>query len=141
VMSMAVWLLSTLPAGDIETSFLAWLGRCLAPLGSTMGLDWRMIVALLSSFTAKENSIATLGILFGAGGEEASLGQILQQSISPQAAFAFLVVQMLFVPCAATMAAMRQETRSWKWTLGGVGMLLLLSLLGGIVAYRLALLF
>jgi len=141
VMSVVIWMLSALPSGDIETSFLAWLGRGLAPLGSLMGLDWRMIMALLSSFTAKENSIATLGILFGAGGEEASLGRILQQSIVPQSAFAFLVVQMLFVPCVATVAAMHQETRSWKWTLAGVGMLLILSLLGGIVAYHIALLF
>ena len=67
--SAVVWALSNLPGGDVETSFLASAGRALEPVGGLMGLtDWRMIVALLSSFFAKENTIATLGVLFGAPG-------------------------------------------------------------------------
>ena len=140
VISLAIWALSMLPGGQIETSFLAGFGKWLEPLGGWMGMDWRMIVALLSGFVAKENAIATLGILFGAGGQEATLGRMLQQALSPPAALAFLVVQMLFVPCAATVAAVYQESRSWKWTALGVAMLLVISLVGGVVAYRAALL-
>ena len=47
---------------------------------------------------------------------------------------------MLFIPCVATVAVIRQETGSWKWTLFDLGLLLALSLLGGMLAYRLALL-
>ena len=64
-MSMVVWALSTLPNGDLPTSFLARFGRMLAPVGQWMGLDWRLTVALITSFPAKENAIATLGVLFG----------------------------------------------------------------------------
>jgi ferrous iron transport protein B len=137
-MSVLIWALSTLPNGNIETSYLASAGKALAPLGALMGLDWRMMVALLASFVAKENSIATMGILFGAGEHTASLGASLAAILTPAAALAFLVVQMLFVPCVATVAAIRQETRSWRWTAFSVGLLFALSVVGGIVTYQVA---
>jgi ferrous iron transport protein B len=138
VVSLIVWALSTLPHGAIETSYLASAGKALAPLGALMGLDWKMIVALLTSFVAKENAIATMGILFGPGQEAAGLDATLAGHLTPAAALAFLVVQMLFIPCVATVAAIRQETRSWGWTTFSVGLLLVLSLSVGILAYQLA---
>jgi ferrous iron transport protein B len=134
-MSVVVWALSTLPYGDIQTSYLANLGKALAPLGSLMGLDWRMMVALLASIVAKENSIATLGILFG-DETNAGLGAALAGAFTPAAALAFLVVQMLFIPCLATVAAIKQETKSWLWTGANVGLLLGLSLAAGIATYN-----
>ncbi len=138
VMSVVVWVLSALPHGEIESSYLAAVGRALAPIGALMGLDWRMVVALLTSFVAKENSVATLGVLFGAGEQMTDLTTALAGSLTPAAALAFLVVQMLFVPCAATVAAIRQETRSWRWTAFSMSLLLVLSLTGGIVVYQVA---
>jgi ferrous iron transport protein B len=143
VMSIVVWALSTLPDGRLETSYLAAVGQALEPLGALMGLDWRMLVALLASFVAKENAIATLGILF-AGGDTAGMAGLqasLAGALTPAAALAFLVVQVLFVPCVATVAAMRQETGSWAWTALGVGLLLIISLVGGIAAYQAAMVF
>ncbi len=140
VMSIVVWALSVLPDGQLETSYLAAAGRALEPLGALMGLDWRMLVALLTSFVAKENAIATMGVLF-AGGEAAGtagLQTALAAWLLPAFLEAFLVVQILFIPCVATVAAMRQETRSWGWTGLGVGLLLVISLVGGIVAYQAA---
>ncbi len=137
-MSVLVWALSTLPGGDIETSYLASIGKALAPLGALMGLQWEMVVALLTSLVAKENAIATMGILLGAGQDAAGLDVALTGILTPSAALAFLVVQLLFIPCVATLAAIKQETRSWGWTAFSVGLLLVLSLTGGIVAYHLA---
>lgn len=133
IMSIIVWALATLPHGDIQTSYLASVGKALAPLGSLMGLDWRMMVVLLTSFVAKENSIAAMGILFGEG--DAGLAVGLAGVMTPAAALAFLVVQMLFIPCIATVAAIKQETRSWRWTAFSVGLLLTLSLTAGIATY------
>jgi ferrous iron transport protein B len=140
VMSIVVWALSTLPHGRLETSYLAAAGRALEPLGALMGLDWRMLVALLASFVAKENAIATMGILFTGGGAAGTAGlqTALAGALTPAGALAFLVVQMLFVPCVATVAAMHQETRSWPWTILGVGLLLVISLVGGIAAFQAA---
>jgi ferrous iron transport protein B len=136
--SVLVWALATLPHGIVETSFLASFGRMLEPVGRLMGLDWRMIVALLSSFVAKENAIATLGILFGAGESTASLVTILRNSLTPAAALAFLVIQVLFIPCVATVGAIKQETGSWRWTIFSVLFLLVVSLAAGMLSYSVA---
>ena len=135
--SVVVWALATLPGGGTEQSYLAQLGRWLEPVGRLMGLDWRLVVALLTSFIAKENSIATLGVLFGAG-DETGLAATLAATYPAATGLAFLVVQMLFVPCVATVAAVRQETRSWGWTAFSVGFLLFVSLSAGTAAYWLA---
>ncbi|MEW6717183.1 MAG: ferrous iron transport protein B [Chloroflexota bacterium] len=139
VFSALIWVLSVLPGGDIHHSLLATLGRWLGPIGRLMGLtDWRMMVALLSSFIAKENTIAALGILYGTNAGEIGLATRLAATLTPAAALAFLVVQMTFIPCVATMAVIKQETASWKWTAVSVGLLLLLSFLAGVSTYRLS---
>jgi len=131
VASVIVWLLSYLPAGgDVTQSYMAAIGRALEPFGRLMGLPWPVLVALLTSFVAKENTIATLGVLYG------DFRGALSTTLSGPAALALLVVQMLFVPCVATVAAMKQETGSWKWTAVGVGLLLVLSLGAGILVYQ-----
>ncbi len=139
VVSVIVWLLATLPHGDIETSYLASIGRVLSPVGSLMGLGWKPLVALLTSFVAKENALATLGVLYGVGEDPKALAQALSSHFSPASGLAFLVAQMLFIPCVAVVAVMRQETNSWRWTLLNVAFLTILAVMGGTIAYHLAL--
>lgn len=142
VVSAIVWALSWLPAGDIQTNILAEIGRWMEPLGRLMGLeDWRLMVSLLTSFIAKENTIATLGVLYGIGGNGINLADNLGGLLVPAAGLAFLIVQMLFIPCVATMAVIKQETGSFKWTLTIVGLLLVISLTAGIGVFQLASLF
>jgi ferrous iron transport protein B len=136
--SIVTWALSNFPGRTLESSWMAGLGRRLEPIGSLMGMDWRMMVALLSSFIAKENAVATLGVLFGQSGAEASVAVALRAAVAPSAALAFLVMQMLFIPCAATVSAIKQETNSWHWATFSILFLLIISLAGGIAAYRLA---
>jgi ferrous iron transport protein B len=134
VVSVIVWALSTFPGPGLENSLMGWLGRWLAPIGRLMGLDWRPMVALVTSFAAKENAIATLGVLYGTG--DKSLAETLAASIPPAAALAFLATEMLFVPCVATLATIRQETGGWRWALLNVGLLLVISFAAGIVIYQ-----
>ena len=138
VVSVLVWYLSIFPNNNVGTSYLAGLGHFLSPLGAWMGLDWRMMMALLTSVVAKENTIATLGILYQAGQPGGSLAEGLAATVKPAAALAFLVVQMSFVPCVATIATIRQETRSWKWTAVSVGLLLVISMVAGAAVYQVA---
>jgi ferrous iron transport protein B len=135
IVSVIVWLLSYLPQGDIETSYLAMLGKWLEPLGSLMGMTWRMNVALLASFIAKENVIASLSVLYGT--TEEGLTRMLSD-LGPITGLSFLVVQMLFIPCVATVAAIKQESHSWKWTFVDLGFLLAVSLVSGILVYQIA---
>jgi ferrous iron transport protein B len=136
-MSVGIWALSVLPGGDLQTSFLARLGQLLAPVGHWMGMDWKLTVALLTSFMAKENSVATLGVLFGRGAG-AGLAQTLAATYSAATGLAFLTVSLLFIPCAATVAVIRQETGSWRWTLLNIGFMLVLSVAAGSAVYALA---
>ena len=139
LVSMIIWVLVSYPGEHVNDSYLAAFGKALEPVGALMGLDWRLIVATLSAFVAKENSIASLGIIFGTEGE--SLGATLSMLVTPAAALGFLVVNMLFVPCVATIAAVRQETRSWAWTGASTGLMLASALLFGTLVYHVALLF
>jgi ferrous iron transport protein B len=137
VASVAVWALSTLPGRGIEQSVLAILGRWFEPIGRLMGLsDWRMIVALLTSFFAKENTIATLGVLYGTTEGVAGLAELVASALAPAARWAFMVVVMLFIPCLATAATIKQETGSWHWTTASILLLLGLSVGAGVVVYQ-----
>jgi ferrous iron transport protein B len=136
VVSVAVWAFSSFPGSDIGDSVLGHVGRGLEPIGSLMGLDRRMIIALLSSFVAKEQTIATLGVL-GVGQGEA-LKTNLAGLLTPAAAVSFMVLQMLFIPCASSVATIWQETRSGRWTGLVVGYMLLVALLAAILVYQTA---
>jgi ferrous iron transport protein B len=136
LVSIVVWALSSFPGHDVEQSYLARFGQSLTPIGQLMGMDWRLIVALISSFIAKENAIATLGILYGAGENGTGLADTMVTVVSPATALSFLAVTMLFIPCVATVAVMHQETRSWRWTLFGVLLLLVIALSAGVIVYQ-----
>lgn len=138
LMTILIWALANIPTGHIETSILGSIGKALEPFGAQLGLSWKLVVALLASFIAKENSIATLSILYGTGDNSANLAATLGRVMAPAAALSFLVVELLFIPCAATVGAIRQETRSWKWTWFTIAMLAAMSLGAGIVVYQIA---
>ncbi|KAF0110233.1 MAG: ferrous iron transport protein B [Chloroflexi bacterium] len=137
LISVVVWALSVLPDGNIEHSALARIGQLVEPVGRWMGMDWKLTVALLTSFVAKENAIATLGILFG-GVQDNGLSQTLATIYSPATALGFLTVSLLFIPCAATMSVIRQETGSWKWTFVNIGIMLVVSIAAGTAVYQIA---
>ncbi|MBN1689487.1 MAG: ferrous iron transport protein B [Dehalococcoidia bacterium] len=137
--SIIVWLLSVIPTGDINSSVLAGIGKLFEPLGSLMGLNWQMMVALLSSFVAKENTIATLGVMLSGNG--ADLTQQLQTMLTPAAAMAFLVIQVLFIPCVATISVIRQETGGWRWPIFSIILQLVISFGLAILVFQAASLF
>jgi ferrous iron transport protein B len=136
IVSIIIWVLSYFPSGNIEGSILGHIGRGIEPLGKLMGLNWQLMVALLTSFVAKENTIATLGVLLGR--ESVGLTQALRGMLTPGAAIAFLVAQVLFVPCVATMSAIRQETGGWRWVAFSIGLQIILSLSLAIVVFQIA---
>jgi ferrous iron transport protein B len=139
--STLVWGFSYFPTGELQTGYLASFGVLLAPLGNWLGLDWRMLVALLTSVVAKENTLATLSVLYQIGESGGSLSETLSHAVTPAAGLAFLAMQLTFIPCVATLAAIRQETHSWKWTFFSVGLMLAVSLTVGTLVYRIGLLF
>lgn len=112
--SAILWAAGYLPTGDLETSYLAALGRALAPLGAVAGLDWRLLLAALASFVAKENALAALAVIYEVGG--GGLADVLAAEVTMPAALSFMVLVMLFIPCVATVAVIHQELKSAVWT-------------------------
>ncbi|MBN2323791.1 MAG: ferrous iron transport protein B [Spirochaetes bacterium] len=108
---------------DVYYSFIGRMGRSIEPFFRPLGFSWREGVALITGFVAKEVVVSTLGVLYAGGGEEDELGFAVRErsGLTPLTAFAFLVFVLIYTPCLATLAAVRQETGSWRWTLFSVG--------------------
>lgn len=106
---------------DINNSVLAGVGSAIAWIFIPLGFGfWQAAVAAITGLVAKENVVATFGVLYGVAavaenGEEI-WGQ-LAATFTPQAAFAFLVFNLLCAPCFAAMGAIKREmnNRSWFW--------------------------
>ncbi len=118
IATIVVWFLQTFDFGlniveDSQDSMLAMAAGAVAPVFAPLGFgDWRISTALMTGFMAKESVVSTLNVLFG--GQEALLA-----AISPVAAASILVFCLLYTPCVAAVASIRQEL-GWKWALGVV---------------------
>ncbi len=116
---LVIWILASLPAGvayGSEVSFLGRIGKFITPLFQPLGFGyWSFTVALLFGIVAKETIIGTLGTLYDVGGQ--SLSASITGHLSPAAGLAFLVFVLLYIPCLATIAIIRKETGSLKFTL------------------------
>lgn len=109
-------------AERMEKSFLGRIGTLIEPVFSPMGIDWRGGVALLTGFVAKEIVVSTMGVLYAAGEETDALQQALRSSgMTPLAALAMMFFVLLYLPCLATVSAIRKETGSYKWMLFSIG--------------------
>jgi ferrous iron transport protein B len=101
-----------------ERSLMGRIGKFFEPIFTPLGLDWRGSVALITGFFAKEIVVSTLGILYVADEEPDALQKaLLSSSMTPLAAFAMMVFVLLYVPCLATIATIKRETESAKWTI------------------------
>jgi len=105
-------------AEKAEKSFMGRIGKVVAPVFSPIGIDWRGSVALLTGFVAKEIVVSTMGILYAADNgknSEALKNALSSSGMTPIAALAMMVFVLLYMPCLATLAAIRRETASLKW--------------------------
>ena len=101
-----------------EKSFIGRIGKLAAPLFAPLGIDWRGGVALLTGFVAKEIVVSTLGVLHAVGDEDTSeaLAKALRSTgMTPLSALSMMVFVLLYLPCLASIAAIRRETGSYKW--------------------------
>ncbi|GAB7081284.1 ferrous iron transport protein B [Megalodesulfovibrio paquesii] len=107
----------------IENSFFGRLGRALEPVTQFAGFDWKINIALISSFAARESSVATLGVLFQQGADEggtleARMGaQSTEAGMTPLHALALIIFFALYPPCFAATVMVKVQTGSYKWML------------------------
>ncbi len=113
-----IWLLSSMPPGvkyASESSLIGRFGKIFAPIFSPAGFGfWQAAVALIFGILAKEIVVGTLGTLFGV--EEEGLNKVLPHYFTKLSSFSFMVMSLLYIPCIASIGAIRAETGSWKWT-------------------------
>ena len=124
VASIVIWALGYYPHSDHyetvteqqENSYIGRIGKVIEPVMEPLGFDWKLSVGILSGVGAKELVVSTLGVLYAddADADSVSLGERIP--ITPLVAFGYMVFVLIYFPCIATLAAIKGETGSWKWT-------------------------
>lgn len=108
---------------QIETSLLGIVGRSLEPITQWAGFNWKINVAILSSFAARESSVATIGVLYQQGADESKnleerMGaEAGSNDFTPLHALAIMVFFALYPPCLATTIMIKVQTGSYRWML------------------------
>jgi ferrous iron transport protein B len=115
----------------ISCSYAGQAGKAIEPLIAPLGFDWKIGVASITGFAAKEIVVSTLGVLYKVGGEkeaDASLRQALKNDpvFNPLVAFVLMLFMLIVVPCFASLAAMNAEI-GWRWVLFAICYWLLLA--------------
>ena len=118
-----------LEAEQLDSSVLASIGSAIAwvfaPLGWTQGGEgWKMAVAAITGLIAKENVVATFGMLYGfaeVAEDGVEVWGNLASVMTPIAAYGFLVFNLLCAPCFAAMGAIKREMNNTKWFLFAIG--------------------
>lgn len=133
-----VWVLSNLPGGvepGSKDSLIGIIGSVLAPIFKPAGFGtWQASVSLITGIGAKEAVVSTLGTVYGVGNE--NLTSVIQQVFTPLSALAFMVMSLLYCPCAATIGAIKRETNSSKWALGAVVYTCVIGWVAGVLVYQ-----
>lgn len=138
-----------LEAEQLDASILSKLGGLLAwiftPLGWTQaGEGWKMAVAAVTGLIAKENVVATFGMLFGfaeVAEDGAEIWGSLSQVMTPVAAFGFMVFNLLCAPCFAAMGAIKREMNNIKWFWFAIGYQCVLAYIVSLCIYQIGTVF
>lgn len=128
IASIVMWVLLNFgPAGytkEMGASFGALLGHAITPFFAPVGLGfWQIAVALIAGVSAKEVVVSSCTVLFGvhninsAAGMSALAATLGGLGFGPLNAYCLMVFSLLYVPCVATLATIRKESGSWRWTL------------------------
>lgn len=132
VASIIVWALGYFPHNENlsnreqkEQSYIGLIGKTIEPVFKAQGFNWKLDVSLVAGIGAKEIVASTMGVLYSNDNEassDAEKYQILHEKmqadgITPLIAFSYLLFVLIYFPCIATVAAIKSETGSWKWTM------------------------
>src|SRR5690554_4487 len=116
-----LWVLSVLPMGVepySQESILGRVGEFIAPLFAPAGFgSWQASVSLFAGIAAKEAVVAVLGMVYAGVSEGSELVTAIRESFTTLSAVSFLVMTLLYTPCAAVIATVKKETNSYKWAI------------------------
>lgn len=160
--SIFIWALGYFPHtqsvkdGVNNNSYMERIGRAVEPVMKPLGFDWRMNAGIIAGTGAKELVVSTMGVLYSrsdnakasdvkandeAIDETTHLQRAVKNSMTPRSAAAYLVFVLLYFPCLATIAAIRNETGQWRWSIFTALYTTVLAYVCALVVYQLGGLF
>lgn len=125
-------MITQMEQAQVENSYLGRIGQVIEPAIRPLGFDWKMGVSLIAGIPAKEIVVGTMGVLYETGNVQQGnnlLKSALQKEVyhsgprtgqavfNPAVALSFLIFVLLYFPCIATIATIKRESGSWKWSL------------------------
>lgn len=133
---------------QLRNSFAGKLGHLIEPVITPLGFDWKIGVALIASFAAREVLVSTLSIIYNVGKDADAESDTLTKAIrdakkddgtpvwTPLTALTLMVFFVLAMQCMSTVAIVRRETNSWAWTLFMVGYMTGLAYFAAFITYQ-----
>jgi ferrous iron transport protein B len=142
-------LISQLESEKLETSFAGIAGKSIEPLIEPLGFDWKIGIALITSFAAREVFVGTMSTIYSVGStddEVATVRQKMQAEIHPETGeprynlavgWSLMLFYAFAMQCMSTMAVVRREAGSWKWPLLQFAFMGLLAYLSSLIVFQL----
>ena len=129
IASIIIWFLGYYPRHDAhesvaeqqENSYIGQIGKAIEPVIKPLGFDWKLGIGLISGVGAKELVVSTLGVLYTNEGDVENVNLSDRIPITPLVALAYMLFVLIYFPCIATFAAIKQESGSWKWAIFTAG--------------------
>lgn len=133
---------------QLQNSYAGQLGHAIEPVIRPLGFDWKIGVALIASFAAREVLVSTLSIIYNVGSEETEESPTLISAIknakddqgnrvwTPLTALTLMVFFVLAMQCMSTLAIVRRETNSWKWPLFQFAYMTVIAYFAAFVTYQ-----
>lgn len=135
--SVIVWALGYFPNHDtysnpqqqLENSYMGMIGKTIEPVLAPCGMDWKQSVSVLTGLAAKEVVASTMGVLYSANETEAEqvdidsddgalrISKSIRNNMTPLSAMSMLIFVLLYMPCLASIIAIKGESGKWKWAL------------------------
>ena len=133
---------------QLKNSFAGKLGHAIEPVIRPLGFDWKIGVALIASFAAREVLVSTLSIIYNVGKDENEESETLISAVrdaktddgkpawTPLTALTLMVFFVLAMQCMSTIAVVRRETNSWSWPLFMTGYMTALAYIAALITYQ-----
>ena len=126
---------------DMNNSVLAAVGSAVAFIFAPLGFgNWRATVAVVTGLIAKENVVATFGVLYNFAGELSENGDeiwaLVAQDYTAISAYSFMIFNLLCAPCFAAMGAIKREMNNGKWTAFAIGYMCVFAYVVSLIVYQ-----
>ncbi|TVZ52869.1 ferrous iron transport protein B [Dokdonia sp. Hel_I_53] len=136
-----------LASQKLEHSYMGYMGKAIEPIVEPLGYDWKIGIALITSFAAREVFVGTLATIYSVGdAEEETIknrmaGEVNPVLGTPRFNFASGISLLLFyafaMQCMSTLAIVKRETNSWKWPMWQLGSMTIIAYMAALIAYQL----